>query len=66
MIRKAFQSLFAGRSSPLSAKETDQVNEALAKTKLRMGPHFKKNQILGQREAIILRKSFATISDPKP
>jgi len=52
MIRKAFQSLFAGRSSPLSAKETDQVNEALAKTKLRMGPHFKKNQILGRREAI--------------
>jgi len=41
------KSLFAGRSSPLSAKETDQVNEALAKTKLRMGEHFKENQILG-------------------
>ena len=46
MIRKAFQSFFAGRSSILNAKETDQMNEALAKTKLRMGEHFKENQIL--------------------
>ena len=52
MLRKAFQSLFAGRSSLLNPKETNQVNRALAKTRLRMGPHFKKNQILGRREAI--------------
>jgi len=52
MLRKAFQSLFAGRSSILNLKEMNQVNEALAKTKLRMGKHFKKNQILGRREAI--------------
>jgi len=52
MLRKAFQSLFAGRFSILSANEMSQVNEALTKTKLRMGSYFKKNQILGRREAI--------------
>lgn len=52
MIRKAFQSLFTGHSTPISDQEIDQVNEALAKAKLRMGSQFKKNQILGRKEAI--------------
>ena len=52
MIRKAFRSLFAGDSSSISDKEIDQVNKALAKTKLRMGSHYKNNQILGRKEAI--------------
>ncbi len=52
MIRKAFQSFFAGASSALSTKDMNQVNEALAKTKSRMGTHFKANQILGRKEAI--------------
>jgi uncharacterized Fe-S cluster-containing radical SAM superfamily protein len=52
MIRKIFQVFFTGGSSFIGTKETSQVREALAKTRLRMGSHFKKNQILGRRETI--------------
>ncbi len=52
MIRKALKTLFTGNSPALSAKESYQVSDALAKAKLRMGSHFKKNQILGRKEAI--------------
>ena len=52
MIQKIFQSLFTGSSSLIRSKQTSRRSEALAKTKLRMGSHFKKNQILGRRETI--------------